>query len=61
MKIFITGGLGFVGRHLSADLLADGHHVTAVGRSRIPSRLLEHASFNYLAADTTKPGPCGGL
>ncbi len=36
MKIFITGGLGFVGRHLSTALLEDGHQVTGVGRSTQP-------------------------
>ncbi len=56
MKIFITGGLGFVGRHLSSVLLKDGHQVTAVGRSPNPSAMIEHPSFDYLAADTTKPG-----
>ncbi|KJS01328.1 MAG: epimerase [Desulfobulbaceae bacterium BRH_c16a] len=56
MKIFITGGTGFVGRHLSATLLEQGHQVTAVGRSSKPSGLIEHPSFSYLAADTTRPG-----
>ncbi len=56
MKIFITGGLGFVGRHLSAALLEDGHQVTAVGRSHDPTTKIDHPAFNYLAADTTKPG-----
>lgn len=56
MKIFITGGLGFVGRHLSETLLGDGHHVTAVGRTRNPPAMINHPSFSYLAADTTKPG-----
>ncbi len=56
MKIFITGGLGFVGRHLSKVLLEDGHHITAVGRTRNPSAMIDHPSFDYLAADTTKPG-----
>ncbi len=56
MKIFITGGLGFVGRHLSTALLEDGHQVTGVGRSSNPSGMIEHPSFTYLAADTTQPG-----
>jgi hypothetical protein len=56
MKIFITGGLGFVGRHLSAALLQDGHQITAVGRSPNPKSRIEHPSFTYLAADTTKSG-----
>lgn len=56
MKIFVTGGLGFVGRHLITTLLADGHMVTAVGRSGNPTQPINHPSFTYLAADTTKPG-----
>jgi len=28
MNIFITGGLGFVGRHLSSAFLLKGHRVT---------------------------------
>lgn len=56
MKVFITGGLGFVGHHLSVTLLGDGHQVTAVGRTRNPAAMINHPSFNYLVADTTKPG-----
>jgi uncharacterized protein (TIGR01777 family) len=56
MKIFITGGLGFVGRHLSTALLEDGHQVTGVGRSSNPAGMIEHPSFTYLVADTTQPG-----
>ena len=34
MHVFITGGLGFVGRRLSQALLDAGHEVTASGRSK---------------------------
>lgn len=56
MNIFITGGLGFVGRHLSTTLLDDGHNVTAVGRTPNPKAMIDHPFFHYLAADTAKPG-----
>lgn len=56
MKIFITGSLGFVGRHLSSALLKDGHQITGVGRSPRPRAGIDHPSFQYLAADTSKPG-----
>lgn len=56
MKIFITGALGFVGRHLSSALLEDGHRITGVGRKVSPPATIDHPSFTYLAADTSKPG-----
>lgn len=55
MKIFITGGLGFVGSNLSAFLLSHGHHVTAVGRP-LQQHLISHENYRYLPADTTQPG-----
>jgi uncharacterized protein (TIGR01777 family) len=55
MKILISGGLGFVGRHLSRLLLEKGHRVTALGLRSDPT-LLPHPEFDYLSADTTRPG-----
>ncbi|HET9519622.1 MAG TPA: NAD(P)H-binding protein [Candidatus Limnocylindrales bacterium] len=34
MRIAVTGGTGFVGRHLAARLRSDGHEVVALGRGR---------------------------
>jgi uncharacterized protein (TIGR01777 family) len=55
MKIIITGGSGFVGIHLSNYLLNAGHRVTALGRSADHHRI-RHKSYNYVSADTTRPG-----
>ena len=55
MNIFITGGLGFVGRRLSEALLEGDHHVTAVGRTPDPQGI-DHPAFRYIAADTTLTG-----
>ncbi len=55
MKILITGGSGFIGRQLSAFLLAKGHHVTAVGY-RAHGDLIRHENFYYLQADTREKG-----
>ena len=33
MEILVTGGTGFLGQHLARALLADGHHVSIMGRS----------------------------
>ncbi|UCE52030.1 MAG: TIGR01777 family oxidoreductase [Desulfobacterales bacterium] len=56
MKIFITGGLGFIGSNLSNYLLNQGHQVTAVGRPSGQQRIT-HDKYRYLSADTTQPGP----
>lgn len=56
MHVFITGGLGFVGRRLSETLLEAGHSVTASGRTRNPAMIV-HPRFDYVAADTSQKGP----
>jgi len=55
MKITITGGSGFIGRHLSAFLLKKGHSVTAVGY-RTHRDLIRHDNFHYIQADTREKG-----
>ena len=55
MNVFITGGLGFVGRNLSNFLLQQGNRVTAVGLSKNPD-LIDHPEFRYISADTTRTG-----
>jgi uncharacterized protein (TIGR01777 family) len=55
VKVFITGGLGFVGSHLIPRLLNQGYQVTTVGRSARQDSIA-HDNFYYFAADTTRPG-----
>ena len=55
MKIFISGGVGFVGKHLCRSLLNKGHHVIATGTRRDPGDI-HHDRFEYIRADTTQPG-----
>lgn len=55
MKYFITGGIGFVGRHLCKSLLAQGHRVVAVGL-REKQDFLKDDNFQYISADTREPG-----
>jgi nucleoside-diphosphate-sugar epimerase len=43
MKIFLTGGTGFVGSHFLQQALAQGHHITALRRPGSQPRIpLEH-------------------
>jgi len=55
MKIFITGGSGFVGRHLSSLLLNKGHQVTATGTRSTQKHIVDE-KFHYISADTTRTG-----
>ena len=56
MKIFITGGTGFVGRHVSQAFLEQGHSVIATG-TRPDASVIDHPHFTYLATDMTQVGP----
>ena len=55
MKIFITGGTGFIGTALASDLLENGHQVVAVATS-LRHRGIDHENFEYISADTTESG-----
>ncbi len=55
MKIFITGGSGFVGSNLARFLLGEGHRVKAVGRSEPPQQF-DTQRYQFIAADTTQKG-----
>lgn len=60
MKILVTGGAGFIGSHLCARLLADGHEVVCLDnfssgqRSNI-SPMLPRAGFTLCEGDVTEP------
>ena len=55
MKIFITGGSGFVGTNVSFYLLEKGHSVIGVGTSSAHN-VIRHDNFHYISADTTIKG-----
>lgn len=55
MRIFISGGLGFVGMHLCRALLEEGHHLIVTGTRNDPGAI-SHDNFSYIKADTTQPG-----
>ncbi|MDB6153939.1 MAG: NAD-dependent epimerase/dehydratase [Chthoniobacteraceae bacterium] len=51
MKIFVAGGTGAIGRPLIADLLAKGHAVVALTRSREKAQLLIEQGIEPAIAD----------
>jgi uncharacterized protein (TIGR01777 family) len=54
MKVFITGGTGFLGAALTKGLLAEGHSVTILSRSS-QNRALK-LGLNYTEGNPTKSG-----
>lgn len=55
MNVFITGGTGFVGRHLTRALLDRGFHVTITGRSAGKGNSRAER-LTQIACDTTVKG-----
>jgi len=54
MKIFITGGTGFVGRTLVVHLITAGHLVTVLGRT---TAAVQEKNLRQIQGDPGHPGP----
>ena len=55
MKVFLTGGTGFIGTRLVASLLDDGHTCTVVSRTGADPWKSDRVTV--VTADPTTPGP----
>ena len=60
MRILVTGGVGFLGSHISRELISRGHEVLAVdnyytGSKRNVEDLLDSKKFEILRHDVTFP------
>jgi NAD dependent epimerase/dehydratase family enzyme len=56
MKVFITGGMGFIGSNLTSALSANGYEVTVLDRSIHKDRPVPESVLR-VEGDSTKPGP----
>ncbi len=56
-RILITGASGFVGKHLVRHFLDFDWHVTGLGTSGSHPDFQASDSFEWVSADTTRPGP----
>jgi uncharacterized protein len=56
MKIFMTGGSGFVGTYLSRELARQGHEITILTRKSQPCSL-EVPGICFVSGDPTREGP----
>jgi uncharacterized protein len=59
MKIFMSGGTGFVGTYLSRELVKQGHEVTILTRRAQPPTPAA-SGLSYLTGDPTQEGPWMG-
>lgn len=66
MKVFITGGAGFIGSHLAERWIAEGHEVwvlddLSTGSISNLDAIREHPSFHFQMGSVTDPALVGEL
>ena len=55
MRIFVTGGTGFIGTHLVRKLASTDHQVTCLVRRSSNTSVLEQLGVNFVSGDVTNP------
>lgn len=56
MKVFMTGGTGFVGASLTRRFIAEGHEVTILTQA-LTGKEVKMTGLSYLIGHPTSPGP----
>lgn len=56
MRVFITGGTGFIGRHLIAKLLEEGHEVAVISRNVIRAQAVLGKMVKIIGGNPLEPG-----
>lgn len=56
MRIFLTGGTGYLGAHLLRRLIDDGHEVLAIVRPASLERAYQHPNISWISADLREHG-----
>ena len=57
MRVFLTGGSGYLGAPLTAALVGAGHRVAALARSETAARVLAGLGAEPVAGDLRQPAP----
>ena len=58
MQLFVTGGSGFLGRHLVTRLVADGHTVLALARSDASAEAVRRAGATVVRGGLSETPSC---